>query len=84
MVKDNISKEEKISLLKKAADTHQKLYRDAMNGKGIDRHLFALYVCCKGLNHVSEHSILQLLKVKNVYNQLFSQQIRNLNFWRKF
>jgi carnitine O-palmitoyltransferase 1 len=53
MIKDNISKEEKISLLIKAADKHQQLYRDAMNGKGIDRHLFALYVCCKGLNHVS-------------------------------
>ena len=53
MVQDNRSNEEKISLLRKAADMHQQLYRDSMNGGGIDRHLFALYVCCKGLGHVS-------------------------------
>ncbi|XP_033101878.1 carnitine O-palmitoyltransferase 1, liver isoform-like [Anneissia japonica] len=36
--------EERLALLKKAVDVHVKGYRDAMNGKGIDRHLFCLYV----------------------------------------
>ena len=53
MVHDNTSREEKIRLLRKAADKHQQLYRDSMNGGGIDRHLFALYVACKGLGYVS-------------------------------
>jgi carnitine O-palmitoyltransferase 1 len=40
-------------LLKKAASTHQSLYRDAMTGKGIDRHLFCLYVVSKYLGEDS-------------------------------
>jgi len=47
-----MAQKEKLKLLRVAADKHQQLYRDAMNGKGIDRHLFALYVCCKGLGQV--------------------------------
>jgi len=35
---------ERIALLVKATDQHQLGYRDAMCGKGIDRHLFCLYV----------------------------------------
>lgn len=38
---------ELIRLMKQAAATHQNLYRDAMTGKGIDRHLFCLYVVSK-------------------------------------
>lgn len=45
--------EEKVTLLRKACDLHQTQYRDAMNGKAIDRHLFALYVVSKGLGYVS-------------------------------
>lgn len=36
--------EDKIKLLKNAADRHQLGYQDAMCGKGIDRHLFCLYI----------------------------------------
>lgn len=54
MTNYGIKKEEKLLLLRKAAIKHQQLYRDAMNGKGVDRHLFALYVVCKGLGHESE------------------------------
>ncbi|BFZ25151.1 hypothetical protein BsWGS_28191 [Bradybaena similaris] len=39
-----------IKLLQKAAEFHQKLYRDSMTGKGVDRHLFCLYVVSKYLN----------------------------------
>lgn len=44
------SKEEKIKLIKIAASQHQSLYRDAMTGNGIDRHLFGLYVISQGIN----------------------------------
>ncbi|XP_038045521.1 carnitine O-palmitoyltransferase 1, liver isoform-like [Patiria miniata] len=54
MMEDNRSAEEKIRLLRKASDAHTKLYKGCMSGKGWDRHLFALYVACKGLNYESE------------------------------
>lgn len=54
MINPDKSKEEKIDLLRKACGVHQILYRDAMSGKGIDRHLFGLYVACKGLGQESE------------------------------
>lgn len=47
-----------IQLLRQACTTHQKLYKDAMNGKGVDRHLFGLFVVCKGLGYVSKRSFL--------------------------
>ncbi len=46
------SVEQKKTLLRKACDRHQVLYRDAMNGKGIDRHMFGLLVVSKGLGYV--------------------------------
>lgn len=46
--------EEKYKLLLKAAEVHAKKYKDCMNGKGIDRHLFALYVVCRGQGYESE------------------------------
>ncbi|KJE95992.1 carnitine O-acyltransferase [Capsaspora owczarzaki ATCC 30864] len=49
MVNPSVTKEQRIQLLRKAGETHQNLYRDAMSGKGIDRHLFALYVVSQGL-----------------------------------
>ncbi|TRY93200.1 hypothetical protein DNTS_006322 [Danionella cerebrum] len=38
-----------IKLFRKAAEKHQNLYRMAMTGSGIDRHLFCLYVVSKYL-----------------------------------
>ncbi|CAG7686141.1 unnamed protein product, partial [Allacma fusca] len=38
-----------IELFRKACERHQKSYRSCMNGKGIDRHLFGLYVVSKYL-----------------------------------
>lgn len=46
----SVSKEDKIKLLQEAGNVHQTGYRDAMTGKGVDRHLFALYVIARGLN----------------------------------
>ncbi|KAK3596698.1 hypothetical protein CHS0354_038035 [Potamilus streckersoni] len=50
----NVSKQEQIHLLQKACEVHQQLYKDSMTGKGIDRHLFALYVVSKGLEYDCE------------------------------
>ncbi|KAF6034470.1 CPT1A [Bugula neritina] len=43
------SDEELKKLLLKACEVHQTGYRDAMTGKGIDRHMFCLYVVSKYL-----------------------------------
>ncbi|KAL3887263.1 hypothetical protein ACJMK2_027207 [Sinanodonta woodiana] len=51
---EKVSKQEKIRLLQKACEVHQQLYKDSMTGKGIDRHLFALYVVSKGLEYDCE------------------------------
>ncbi|XP_055301856.1 carnitine O-palmitoyltransferase 1, liver isoform-like isoform X1 [Sitodiplosis mosellana] len=40
---------QRVELLLKACQRHQKGYQDAMCGKGIDRHLFCLYVVSKYL-----------------------------------
>uniref|UniRef100_A0A8C3B228 carnitine O-palmitoyltransferase n=1 Tax=Cyclopterus lumpus TaxID=8103 RepID=A0A8C3B228_CYCLU len=42
-----------LSLLKLAAEKHQNMYRLAMTGEGIDRHLFCLYVVSKYLGEDS-------------------------------
>jgi len=44
-----VSVEEKVKLLHAACQQHQRGYQDAMCGKGIDRHLFCLYVVSKYL-----------------------------------
>ncbi|EGD77282.1 hypothetical protein PTSG_12715 [Salpingoeca rosetta] len=44
MCDSSTSKEERIELLRKAASVHVQHFKDAMAGKGIDRHLFCLYV----------------------------------------
>lgn len=49
----SIQREERLKLLKEAAEKHQNMYRLAMTGKGIDRHLFCLYVISKYLGEDS-------------------------------
>uniref|UniRef100_A0AAY4DM32 carnitine O-palmitoyltransferase n=1 Tax=Denticeps clupeoides TaxID=299321 RepID=A0AAY4DM32_9TELE len=48
------TEEERLRLLKDAAEKHQNLYRLAMTGCGIDRHLFCLYLVSKYLGEDSE------------------------------
>uniref|UniRef100_A0A671XUV4 carnitine O-palmitoyltransferase n=1 Tax=Sparus aurata TaxID=8175 RepID=A0A671XUV4_SPAAU len=52
MIRDETT-EERLKLLKQAADKHQNMYRLAMTGQGIDRHLFCLYVVSKYLGEDS-------------------------------
>ncbi|XP_014911689.1 carnitine O-palmitoyltransferase 1, liver isoform isoform X2 [Poecilia latipinna] len=47
------TREERLRLLKVAAEKHQNMYRLAMTGQGIDRHLFCLYVVSKYLGEES-------------------------------
>ncbi|XP_036618924.1 carnitine O-palmitoyltransferase 1, liver isoform [Trichosurus vulpecula] len=49
MVDPKQTVEQKLKLFKVAADKHQHMYRLAMTGAGIDRHLFCLYVVSKYL-----------------------------------
>ncbi|XP_035909670.1 carnitine O-palmitoyltransferase 1, liver isoform isoform X1 [Anopheles stephensi] len=49
MLDTNVSVEERVRLLNAACERHQLGYQDAMCGKGIDRHLFCLYVVSKYL-----------------------------------
>lgn len=43
------SVEEKVKLLRIACETHQRAVKDAMCGKGVDRHIFCLFVVSKYL-----------------------------------
>ncbi|XP_033823336.1 carnitine O-palmitoyltransferase 1, liver isoform isoform X2 [Periophthalmus magnuspinnatus] len=52
MIRDE-TREERMKLLKVAAEKHQDMYRLAMTGQGIDRHLFCLYVVSKYLGEDS-------------------------------
>jgi carnitine O-palmitoyltransferase 1 len=53
MLDEKQTREERLRLLRDAAERHQQLYRDAMCGKGVDRHLFALYVVMRYLEESS-------------------------------
>lgn len=45
----SFSDAERRSLLVEACNRHQRAYQEAMCGKGVDRHLFCLYVISKYL-----------------------------------
>jgi carnitine O-palmitoyltransferase 1 len=53
MIDPETTREERLRLLRITAERHQQLYRDAMCGQGIDRHLFALYVVQRYLEESS-------------------------------
>jgi carnitine O-palmitoyltransferase 1 len=48
MVDPAMSRADKLKALQKACDVHQDGYRNAMSGKGVDRHLFTLYCTSVG------------------------------------
>lgn len=47
-VDDIVFLEEKYKLFVKVVEFYVKMYKDCMNGKGIDRYFFAFYVVCRG------------------------------------
>ena len=60
-----LQKEERIKLLQNACARHQLGYQDAMCGKGIDRHLFCLYVVSKYLE--VDSPFLKVIKNTRTY-----------------
>ncbi|CAH0521081.1 unnamed protein product [Peronospora belbahrii] len=48
MANSKLSDAEKLKLLRRACEVHQDNYRNAMSGKGVDRHLFTLYCVSVG------------------------------------
>lgn len=66
--------EEKVNLLKKACEVHQRGYQDAMVGNGIDRHLFCLYVVSKYLEVDSPFLKVIILSFKTTSN---NNEVRN-------
>ncbi|XP_052265796.1 carnitine O-palmitoyltransferase 1, liver isoform-like [Dreissena polymorpha] len=53
-VDKTVPRADKIRLLQEACEAHARQYKDCMSGRGIDRHLFALYVVSKGLEYDCE------------------------------
>ena len=49
-----VRQQERLRLFKDAAEKHASLYRDAMAGCGVDRHLFCLYVVSQVRERESE------------------------------
>lgn len=60
MLNESCSNEERLALLKKASEVHQRAYKECMCGKGIDRHIFALYLVSRYLEIESPflHSVI--------------------------
>ena len=54
MLDPAVPNKERVRLLHQAADEHQNGYRESMTGRGLDRHLFALFVVSQGTNMKSE------------------------------
>uniref|UniRef100_A0A2P2HZI7 Carnitine O-palmitoyltransferase 1, liver isoform-like n=1 Tax=Hirondellea gigas TaxID=1518452 RepID=A0A2P2HZI7_9CRUS len=86
MCNSNKTRSERLSLLRVAGQTHQLLYKAAMNGEGIDRHLFALYVISRGLGYDSElleHMIKRpwtLSTSQQPQQQVMNSNLPDINF----
>ena len=52
--KEDISNATKLELLQKACAKHQDSYIDAMCGRGVERHIFAMYVVSMSMDAESE------------------------------
>mmetsp|Transcript_35190 Transcript_35190/g.80282 ORF Transcript_35190/g.80282 Transcript_35190/m.80282 type:complete len:822 (+) Transcript_35190:17-2482(+) len=74
MLDSKASNEERVKKLHAAADRHTRKSRDAMSGRGCDRHLFALYVMGRGLE-VPEDSLAFLKNALSLPWTLSSSQI---------
>lgn len=80
---ESTQNEERARLLRVACDSHQTLYREAMCGAGVDRHLFALYVVKR---YLEENSPLLDSIMPPVY-ELSTSQVRfcgNMSECREF
>ncbi|KAJ8245468.1 hypothetical protein GJAV_G00271070 [Gymnothorax javanicus] len=71
----------RLELFRRAAEKHQHMYRQAMTGSGIDRHLFCLYIVSKYL-HVDSPFLTQVLSEpwRLSTSQTPQQQLNLINF----
>ena len=76
--------DERVRLLREAGATHVRLYRDAMCGMGIDRHIFALYIVKRYLEVPSAflETIMPRLLFKLSTSQTPMQQVAGVNLLR--
>ena len=78
-------RDEVLSLLRVAGNKHQESYRNSMAGKGVDRHLFALYIISKYLKVESPflteaiHEPWRLSTSQTPYNQEV-KKVRHIQF----
>jgi hypothetical protein len=78
MIDDSFNDHERLSLLRKACESHGYRNRECMIGKGIDRHLFALYVLSRGTNtnspfldhYISQQWLLSTSQPPTLTNQI--------------
>ena len=79
------SKEDLKKLLYKSVRAHQDLYRDCMSGKGVDRHLFCLYVLARYMKvrfqsgFYSQDEISGDLKMETICLIEVNEALMNLN-----
>ncbi|XP_063335916.1 carnitine O-palmitoyltransferase 1, muscle isoform isoform X7 [Pelmatolapia mariae] len=75
---------QRLALFRKAAEKHQNMYRLAMTGSGIDRHLFCLYIVSKYLGVDSPFLTKVLLEPWKLSTSQTPQQQLNLVDINKF
>ncbi|KAG7454332.1 hypothetical protein MATL_G00258530 [Megalops atlanticus] len=78
------SNEERLALFRRAAEKHQHMYRLAMTGSGIDRHLFCLYIVSKYLGIDSPFLKQVLSEPWRLSTSQTPQQQLNLVDFQKF
>lgn len=76
-------RENRLTFYRAAAERHQLMYRLAMTGKGIDRHLFCLYLVSKYLG--TESPFLQQVRMPvirkvNMFIVIYVNLLHNLCF----
>lgn len=79
--------DQRLALFRRAADKHQNMYRLAMTGSGIDRHLFCLYIVSKYFGVDSPFLtkvwlLLNLLEFYWFWFKIFIWQTQPLSFSR--
>jgi hypothetical protein len=76
-------KKEVTAIFKKAADIHSLNNKNSMTGKGLDRHLFALYVVSVGRG-VESTFLKQALSQKWVLSTSQQPQVQTVGLWDPF
>ncbi|XP_033173509.1 choline O-acetyltransferase [Drosophila mauritiana] len=79
MQSEKASMREKLAALQKAVDAHEKLIKEAINGQGIDRHLFGLQEMALEKGMPMPEFFRSKGYVRSVTFQLFTSQVATSN-----